>query len=264
MGSVSRLPVMRTLALSAVALAIGTASATTVLAQTTPQPTSTSLAPATPSPVALGPAGPPRLGGPGRPCGPLYGAALSQALTEAKADRDAANGKMDLTTVDALLGQAEQLIGQASPNLGSTDLAAALKAQQQASAASGEIRAADGEMLADVGSALPSQANRPSPPTPPTGAPSPQIGASHDLAGSHQAIVDGLGFAKANTGIDVSVPSDAASPLYKEAYAAYQAGQYDTARQFAHTATTAAHAAHDLLLAGGATEAPVTVPAPSF
>jgi hypothetical protein len=263
----------RSAGLVTVALAIGALSATNVAAQTTTaQPTPSAVAvPAGVPPPAGGPVAPPApgpgpgLAGPGGPLGgPVSSAALTQMLTTVKADRDAANGQMDLQTVNNLLTQAEQLIGQASSNLGSTDSTTAQKAQQQASAAQAEMHAAEAQMVQQLGSGLPSQANRPAEPTPPADAPSPQTRSSSDLAHTYQSIADEIAFSKANTSIDVGTPLTAAQGLYTQAYSAFQAGQFSQASQLAHAAGDAGHAAHSLLLAGGAVPSAVAVPAPNF
>lgn len=249
--------------LAALALAGGLASA--AVAQSVPvAPSSATTAPA--APPSLAPHGPPA--GPRGPLRPTSSTvdALTQRLATAKADRDFAADKMDVTRVNTFLGTAEALIAQAGPNLSSTDATIASTAREQGAAARASIGAADAELRATLDGRLPSQANRPAPPAPPTGAtaPNPQVRASRDAARTYQEVATATAAAKANAAIDTRGLVGAAQALYGQAVQAYQAGQYERASGLTHAAAQAAAAAGHLLRAGGATDQPVSVPAPTF
>ena len=130
--------------------------------------------------------------------------------------------------------------------------------------------AADQLMVAKLGNQLPSQANRPTPPAPPvqpTGAtaPSPQARVSRDLAHSYADIVsqrDALN--AANLGGFWSDVLKQAEDQYKDAYTAYQAGNYDQAAASVQVADHLARAIDHALHVSSDPSKPVSVPAPQF
>ncbi len=84
---------------------------------------------------------------------------LTQRLTSVKADRDFATGKMDLTTVNALIDKATALQTQAQTALTANNLTLA---SGDARAAESALRSADDLIVASIGTTgLPSAANRP-------------------------------------------------------------------------------------------------------
>ncbi len=228
-----------------------------------------------------GPQGQPGQGGPGRG-GPGMGQGpqgtpttasvtdeltrIGQELTSVKADRDFANGKMDLATVNALIDKATAYQGQAQ-SLAASD---ATKASGYARAAMDSLHSARDLIVAAIGTTgLPSAANRPAPQTPATQPTADQqkARASNDLAHAYQDIVNDGTTAKANGGIgDLGFFVTTAQTLYKQAYDLYNAGKYDQASRTAHVAQSVGRTVNDLLRANGVTTAPaiVTVPAPNF
>ncbi len=221
--------------------------------------------------------------GPGGPDGPGKGGArtpttasvtteisnLTQAITSAKADRDFANGKMDLTTVNSLIDKASALQGQAQSALTANNLT---QASGDARAASEALHSADDLIVASIGeTGLPSAANRPArpaPPTPPT-ADQQKARSSNELARAYQGIVNETNTVKANSSAagDLSFYVTTAQGLYKQAYDLYNAGKYDQASQTVRAAESVAHIADELLHAAGVTPTGpqvVPVPAPNF
>ncbi len=194
---------------------------------------------------------------------------LTQAITSAKADRDFANGKMDLTTVNALIDRASALQGQAQSALTANNLTLA---SGDARAAQGALRSADDLIVASIGATgLPSAANRPARPAPTTTPTADQqkARASNELARAYQGIVNETITVKANSTAagDLSFYVTTAQGLYKQAYDLYNAGKYDQASQTVHAAEGVARIADDLLYAAGVTPAGpqiVPVPAPNF
>jgi hypothetical protein len=221
--------------------------------------------------------------GPGGPDGPGKGGArtpttasvtteisnLTQAITSAKADRDFANGKMDLTTVNSLIDKASALQGQAQSALTANNLT---QASGDARAASEALHSADDLIVASIGeTGLPSAANRPArpaPPSPPT-ADQQKARSSNELARAYQGIVNETNTVKANSSAagDLSFYVTTAQGLYKQAYDLYNAGKYDQASQTVRAAESVAHIADELLHAAGVTPTGpqvVPVPAPNF
>ncbi len=194
---------------------------------------------------------------------------LTKQVTSIKADRDFANGKMDLTTVNALIDKASALQSQAQTALTANNLTLA---SGDARAAEGALRSADDLIVASVGSmGLPSAANRPARPTPATTPTADQqkARASNELARAYQGIVNETNSVKANSTAagDLSFYVTTAQGLYKQAYDLYNAGKYDQASQTVHAAEGVARVAGDLLHAAGVTPAgpqAVPVPAPNF
>lgn len=195
---------------------------------------------------------------------------LTQAITRAKADRDFANGKMDLTTVNSLIDKASALQAQAQSALTANTLTLA---SGDARAASEALRSADDLIVASIGTTgLPSAANRPARPAPATTPTADQQKArsSNELARAYQGIVNVTNTVKANsssTAGDLSFYVTTAQGLYKQAYDLYNAGKYDQASQTVHAAEGVAHIADELLRAAGVTPTgpqTVPVPAPNF
>lgn len=222
-------------------------------------------------------------GGPGGPDGPGKGqhaapttasvtteiSNLAKDLTSVQADRDFANGKMDLTTVNSLIDKATALQGQAQSALTANNLTAA---SGTARAAQDALHSADDLIVASIGSTgLPSAANRPARPAPTTAPTADQqkARASNELARAYQGIVNTTNSVKANStaAIDLSFYTTTAQGLYKQAYDLYNAGKFDQASQTVHAAEGVAHIADDLLHAAGVMPAgpqAVPVPAPNF
>ena len=229
-------------------------------------------------PRGMGPGGP---GGPGRgqPQTPTTASVtteisnLTKTLTSVKADSDFANGKMDLTTVSALINQATALQTQAQTALTANNLTLA---SGDARAAESALRSADDLIVASIGTTgLPSAANRPARPTPATPATTPtadqqKARSSNELARTYQQIVDEGNTVKANSSTaagDLSFYITTAQGLYKQAYDLYNAGKYDQASQTVRAAGSVAGIADELLHAAGVTPTGpqvVPVPAPTF
>jgi len=194
---------------------------------------------------------------------------LTQAITTAKADRDFANGKMDLTTVNSLIDRASALQTQAQSALTANNLTLA---SGDARAAQGALRSTDDLIIASIGTTgLPSAANRPARPAPTTTLTADQqkARASNELARAYQGIVSETNTAKANSTAagDLSFYVTTAQGLYKQAYDLYNAGKYDQASQTVRAAEGVARIADDLLHAAGVTPTGpqvVPVPAPNF
>ncbi len=194
---------------------------------------------------------------------------LTQAITTAKADRDFANGKMDLTTVNSLIDRASALQAQAQSALTANNLTLA---SGDARAAQGALRSTDDLIIASIGTTgLPSAANRPARPAPTTTPTTDQqkARASNELARAYQGIVNETNTAKANSTAagDLSFYVTTAQGLYKQAYDLYNAGKYDQASQTVRAAEGVARIADDLLHAAGVTPTGpqvVPVPAPNF
>ncbi len=194
---------------------------------------------------------------------------LTQAITNAKADRDFANGKMDLTTVNSLIDRASALQTQAQSALTANNLTLA---SGDARAAQGALRSTDDLIIASIGTTgLPSAANRPARPAPTTTPTTDQqkARASNELARAYQGIVNETNTAKANSTAagDLSFYVTTAQGLYKQAYDLYNAGKYDQASQTVRAAEGVARIADDLLHAAGVTPTGpqvVPVPAPNF
>jgi len=259
-----------------------------VLAQTpttTPATgTSTVTQPAGQMPNANGPQGPggPQ-GGPGRgpggqPQAPTTDsvtkeiANLTQSITSVKADRDFATGKMDLTTVNALIDKASALQTQAQSALTANNLK---QASGYAHAAESAVRSADDLIVASIGTTgLPSAANRPARPAPTTTttptADQQKARSSNELARAYQGIVSATNTVKANSSSaagDLSFYITTAQGLYKQAYDLYNAGKYDQASQTVRAAENVARIADELLRAAGVTPTGpqvVPVPVPNF
>jgi hypothetical protein len=229
-------------------------------------------------PRGMGPGGP---GGPGRgqPQAPTTASVtteisnLTKTLTSVKADSDFANGKMDLTTVSALINQATALQTQAQTALTANNLTLA---SGDARAAQSALRSADDLIVASIGTTgLPSAANRPARPTPTTPTTTPtadqqKARSSNELARTYQQIVDAGNTVKANSSTaagDLSFYITTAQGLYKQAYDLYNAGKYDQASQTVRAAGSVAGIAGELLRAAGVTPTGpqvVPVPAPTF
>lgn len=195
---------------------------------------------------------------------------LTQEITSVKADRDFANGKMDLTTVNALIDKASALQTEAQSALTANNLT---QANGAAHAAQGALHSADDLIVAAIGTTgLPSAANRPARPAPATAPTADQQKArsSNELARGYQDIVNATNTVKANSSSaagDLSFYITTAQGLYKQAYDLYNAGKYDQASQTVRAAGGVAHIADDLLRAAGVTPAGpqvVPVPAPTF
>ncbi|MHB8645315.1 MAG: hypothetical protein ACYDAR_05960 [Thermomicrobiales bacterium] len=194
---------------------------------------------------------------------------LTKSITSVTADRDFANGKMDLTTVNSLIDKATALQGQAQTALTANNLT---QASGDARAAEDALRGAHDLIVASIGTTgLPSAANRPTRPAPATAPTADQQKArsSNDLARAYQGIVNATNSAKANSTAagDLSFYITTAQGLYKQAYDLYNAGKYDQASQTVHAAEGIARIADDLLHAAGVIPAgpqPVPVPAPTF
>ena len=265
-----------------------TATATTTAATTQPATTTTQSpnanAPRSPGGAPTGPGQPGQQGSRGRgPGGPGMDGQqtpttasvtteignLTQEITSAKADRDFANGKMDLTTVNGLIDRASALQAQAQSALTANNLTLA---SGDARAAQGALRSADDLIVASIGATgLPSAANRPARPAPTTTPTADQqkARASNELARAYQGIVNETNSVKANSTAagDLSFYVTTAQGLYKQAYDLYNAGKYDQASQTVHAAEGVARIAGDLLHAAGVTPAGpqiVPVPAPNF
>jgi hypothetical protein len=174
-----------------------------------------------------------------RAFGPISGEALKQQLSHVKADRDFAQGKMDLTAVNALIQSAETLIGQVeskqpaqpTPVVESPRPGVMIRKlgpfaiSREARQASAQLRAAGAQMEAALGGTLPSQAQR----------------VSHELTMAHRFISESAAAARGNAAAaDLATQAQA---LYKLAYDAYQAGQYDRAAAHARAALATAEAA---------------------
>lgn len=172
-------------------------------------------------------------------------AGLAESLATARADRASAEGKTDLTRVDALLASAETLIGEASPNLASSDTTVAARAREQASAANDALRAAHSAMAAGVGAPLPSADDRPAPQAADTI--SPQVRASRDAAHAYQDVAEATAAARVANLAPANDLIGAAQGLYQQAFEAYQAGNYDQAIGFSRAAGHAARATNHLL-----------------
>jgi hypothetical protein len=229
-------------------------------------------------PRGMGPGGP---DGPGRgqPQTPTTASVtteignLTKTLTSVKADSDFANGKMDLTTVSALINQATALQTQAQTALTANNLTLA---SGDARAAESALRSADDLIVASIGTTgLPSAANRPARPTPTTPTTTPtadqqKARSSNELARTYQQIVNEGNTVKANSSTaagDLSFYITTAQGLYKQAYDLYNAGKYDQASQTVRAAGSVAGIAGELLRAAGVTPTGpqvVPVPAPTF
>jgi TolA-binding protein len=284
-------------ALAAAVLGIGLAGGV-VVAQTptatTGSGTATTQAPSGTSTTQNQPGQPgqpgqmgPRGMGPGGPDGPGRGQLqtpttasvtteignLTKTLTSVKADSDFANGKMDLTTVSALINQATALQTQAQTALTANNLTLA---SGDARAAESALRSADDLIVASIGTTgLPSAANRPARPTPTTPTTTPtadqqKARSSNELARTYKQIVDEGNTVKANSSTaagDLSFYITTAQGLYKQAYDLYNAGKYDQASQTVRAAGSVAGIAGELLRAAGVTPTGpqvVPVPAPTF
>jgi TolA-binding protein len=194
---------------------------------------------------------------------------LTQAITSAKADRDFANGKMDLTTVNSLIDKASALQTQAQTALTANNLTLA---SGDARAADEALHSADDLIVASIGTTgLPSAANRPARPAPTTPTADQQKArSSNELAHAYQDIVNTTNTVKANSTSaagDLSFYVTTAQGLYKQAYDLYNAGKYDQASQTVRAAQNVGHIADELLRAAGVTPTgpqTVTVPAPNF
>jgi len=196
-------------------------------------------------------------------------------LTSVKADRDYANGKMDLGVVNSLIDRTSALRDAAQSALTANNLT---QASADIRAAESALRGADDLIVASIGTTgLPSAANRPARPTAPTGSAAPvaptadqqKARTSNELARTYQSIVSTSNNVKANSNVanDPTFYTTTAQALYKQAYDLYNAGKYDAASQTARAAGTVAHTADDLLRAAGVAQAgpqAVPVPAPNF
>lgn len=231
-----------------------------------------------PGPGGRGPGGPGGPGGrgPGGKQAPTTASVttqisnLTQAIASAKADRDFANGKMDVTTVSSLIDKASALQTQAQTALTANNLTLA---SGDARAAEQALHSADDLIVASIGTTgLPSAANRPARPAPATTPTADQQKArsSNELARAYQDIVNTTSAVKANSNSaagDLSFYVTTAQGLYKQAYDLYNAGKYDQASQTVRAAQSVGQIADELLHAAGVTPAgpqTVTVPAPNF
>lgn len=156
-------------------------------------------------------------------------------------------------------------------NLANADLAAAQgtldRARQQAGSAIELANVADDLLVRKLGGALPSQQDRPQPPLPPAAATagSSQARVGRQLAVTYHGIVnvrDAL--ASANLPTPWATILNETDGLYKDAYIAYQNGQYDQAASEARVADHLVHAMAQAIQATTKPDKPVSVPAPSF
>jgi hypothetical protein len=174
-----------------------------------------------------------------RAFGPVSVDALEQQLTQLKADRDFAQGKTDLTSVNALIQSAESLIAQAKakqpaqptpvvetprPGMIIRKLGP-FALSREARQAGAQLRAAQAQLAAALPGVLPSLAQR----------------VGHELTMAHKMIAESAAIAKNNP--DATNLATQAQGLYKQAYDAYQAGQYDKAHAHARAALATADAA---------------------
>lgn len=216
---------------------------------------------ATPRSSATQPAPPPG------PHGPKGGDPLTHAqatLGKAQTDLAAAQGKLDVSEPASWLDAARAALANATSARSAGNLN---QAREQAGSAIELANAADDFLVAKLGSALPSQVNRPRPPALPPGATtvSPQARVSRDLARTYGDIVnqrDALQTAKLPTPWPTILSQ--AEGLYKDAYAAYQAGHYDQAASDAHIAGHLVHAIAHAVQTTTEPNQPVSVPAPNF
>jgi TolA-binding protein len=225
----------------------------------------------------FGPGGPGRGPG-GQPQAPTTDsvtkeiANLTTAITSVKADRDFATGKMDLTTVNALIDKATALQTQAQTALTANNLK---QASGYVHAAQSAIHSADDLIVASIGTTgLPSAANRPAR-TAPANATTPtadqqKARSSNELARAYQGIVTSTNTVKANSSSaagDLSFYTTTAQGVYTQAYDHYTAGKYEQASQTVRAAESVARIADELLRAAGVTPTGpqvVPVPAPNF
>ena len=236
-----------------------------VFAQTaTPTPTTQAASPANATPATT-PA--PRPGPKGGPGGPKGGDPMTRAqktVDQVKTDLGTAQGKMDVSTAQGWVSQASSLLqaAQSDQSAGKT-----ARAREEAGASQELAMGADELMVAKLGSQLPSQANRPTPPTPPSGQTtvSPQARVSRDLAHSYQSIVndrDQINAAK--LGDPWPGVLSQAEALYKDAYNSYQSQNYDQTSADARVIDHLTHAIDHALHVSSDPTQPVSVPAPQF
>jgi hypothetical protein len=211
--------------------------------------------------------------GPGKPGGPLTADGANRVISGTaglialvKGDLAYANGKMDTSRVQDWLNRADGLLKDAQSAVSSNQLE---RAVQTAEAARGLASAADTLMAQALGAdKLPSYSQRPHPgkfggnPTMPDAT---QAGASRQLVGFYNALVREGAVLKgsASAGIYLTAAQDS----YKTAYAAYQAGKYNDARNAVFVGQQLLKVADDLFRASNAPtdpNAPVQVPAPNF
>ena len=241
-------------------------SASQTVATATPSVTGTVPAAATARPVAAMQSEPgARPPAPKR--GPKGGAPVARAQQEidrTKTDLAAAQGKMDLSLAQGWLNQASSLLQIAESDQGASKIG---KAREEAGAAQELAKGADELMVAKLGSQLPSQANKPAPPAPPSGAPtvSPQARASRDLANTYRDIINQRDMLSSmNLGAPWPDVLKQAEDQYSVAYNAYQSGNYDQASASVRVAGHLAHAIDHAVHASTDPSQPVSVPAPQF
>jgi hypothetical protein len=161
---------------------------------------------------------------------------LKEQLASAKADRDFANGKMELGQVNALLTSAESLIGQAeqkqpTPTVDTPQPGVVIRKvgplalSREARLAAAQISAAVALMEAALGGVLPSDARR----------------VSQELTFAHRLIAETTAVTKGSS--EASGLATQAQALYKQAYDAYQSGHYDQAAAQARAGIATAEAA---------------------
>jgi hypothetical protein len=174
-----------------------------------------------------------------RAFGPISIDSLKEELTQTRADRDFAQGKMDLTSVNALLQSAETLIVQAETKqpTPTTSVSQGPKLDvvirkigpfaiaREARQAGAQLAAARAQMEAALGGVLPSSAKR----------------VSRELTLAHRVISEVAAAVKGSA--DASSLATQAQGFYKQAYDGYQTGQYDKAAAHARAGIATAHAA---------------------
>jgi hypothetical protein len=163
---------------------------------------------------------------------------VSDTIAAVQKDRDAAAGKTDLGTVDALLAQAGKLRDEAKAALQTADVS---KAPRQLLVANEEAMAAEALIRAQLAA---------------YGLPSQQAGASRTLVAAYNVIDEVSGRTASTTDQDSASLVTTAQGLYKAAYDLYNAGTY---AQAAGTAEVAARVAR---LADVLTSDLATVPGP--
>ena len=196
------------------------------------------------------------------PFGPQGVESLRQQLAQVKADRDFAQGKMDLAAVDVLLQGAEPLVAQAEAKQPSQPAPSVERPgpgmvvrklgpfalSREARQASARLRAASAQMEAALGGVLPSHGQR--------------VGKALTMA--HRVVAESGAAARNNAA--ASALATQAQGLYKQAYDAHQAGQYDKASAHARAALATAEAARAAVEPEPARPgaAPAAPPPPTF
>jgi len=231
------------------------ATVTTTTPSTSTTTPSTSTTPATSMPPKEGRGGP---GGPHAAPNTAAGAAAEisaaqAAIASAKLDLTAAGSKVDSTKLSAVLSTANSLVTKAqSAATAANYTVASQDARAAHEAANGVLDVADDVL----GTAAPSYATRPQPPTAPSGAPAvnTQGRAGHELSAAYADIV-GVHNASSSNSDAAALQAEAVS-LYNQAYSDYQSGKYTAAAAEAHDAHHFAEAASNILQAAGVTVTP--------